>query len=915
MATLQNIPTKISSTDIQNSSQTDECCPPEYTTIKNIVLSLQSEGFGLILKYQDKNKAENGNARHIGPDSTTTLKIDLKTNVMQIKSEKSEFARLLTDEAVFDEVFSMKASEVATARLNSNSDSSFKRNHVAQIQGLLNSKNLAQIIINHNYSMLLINSEYEQLGQIKFEKLKITMKPHTFLIKIDGFEEKCLKLDVGIKTPPTTPEHENGEEDDDDVMITGFSGPGTFGPGSFGTHGSEKGSFGQRSFGKSELGRSELGQGDFGGQSVKSDPSGIDLEETTILIEAHMSEYETGSFRFIPNDENPNQLHLLEEGEVVNIYEINQKIEKSRSSSKKITGFIESPSRKRSKTTEKMAGINLEDSIGSSGSPSYKLQKTDITEEIDSEPIESWPVFKNKITDFSLKYQNTSFAYTSTDTAGFSNEIIKNLKKLALCPGSLKFKEFLEKCRDNNFNENKINDLMPELLAEEEQFEELSTCGICMADDVTCYAPAGCSHQRFDISTEDSYVICEDCLSRTVGTDEESPLIKCIYTKSVTSSGGAIKTLRCENIYSTFQVLKCIKNNPENSEKYKSSLVKYFTLPDPKTARFNCIFRCKGKDCDKLFKLDDGKVGGATLLSQGYYCDDCGLEFCMEKECEEEYHAPSFCSRLTKWNEEKAKFGKTSKEELETMEYFLKNTKPCPKCKVKIEKIDGCNKMKCKECKHSFCWICLKPCVNYKHDPSGCLVDLSNRKGDWYWVGTKHDREKTDTTKFLSDSKKDELKKLKEDQKKQAKFETFWARYDLYSRSLISEIKHIKDLDNTIANVKKFQEFGTTTSELKHFRIGGRVLCQARRVLKNMLVEFYFMDDATGMKLLTDFNEKLMETTENLSFSLQLLKDAKKQGGRMMATVVNQQKGDVIDFTKNLVDLCNKVVMTNLETM
>ena len=146
---------------------------------------------------------------------------------------------------------------------------------------------------------------------------------------------------------------------------------------------------------------------------------------------------------------------------------------------------------------------------------------------------------------------------------------------------------------------------------------------------------------------------------------------------------------------------------------YKSSLVKYFTLPDPKSGRFNCIFRCKGKDCDKLFKLDNGNTGGAKLLSQGYYCDDCGLEFCMENACEEEYHAPSFCSAITRWNDEKARFGKTSKEELQNKEYFLKNTKHCPKCKVKIEKIDGCNKITCKECKHSFCWLCLKPCVNY----------------------------------------------------------------------------------------------------------------------------------------------------------------------------------------------------------
>ncbi|XP_071787062.1 E3 ubiquitin-protein ligase RNF14-like [Asterias amurensis] len=129
-------------------------------------------------------------------------------------------------------------------------------------------------------------------------------------------------------------------------------------------------------------------------------------------------------------------------------------------------------------------------------------------------------------------------------------------------------------------------------------------------------------------------------------------------------------------------------------------------------------------------------------------CTACAFPFCVK--CRMAYHGVSPCRlkkdeilKLRKEFEEgdeetrarlEQRFGRRVfrdvLEEFESQRWMDKNSKECPKCHTNIEKIDGCNKMACSQCRSFFCWICLKilsHAIPYKHfnDPkSKCFNQL-----------------------------------------------------------------------------------------------------------------------------------------------------------------------------------------------
>ncbi|KAK9864262.1 hypothetical protein WJX84_004729 [Apatococcus fuscideae] len=67
-------------------------------------------------------------------------------------------------------------------------------------------------------------------------------------------------------------------------------------------------------------------------------------------------------------------------------------------------------------------------------------------------------------------------------------------------------------------------------------------------------------------------------------------------------------------------------------------------------------------------------------------------------------HAPVDCQSVAAWD---ALIEKVKREQKGwTQSWLTQNTKACPGCKARIQRIAGCNHMICTQCHRHFCWVC-----------------------------------------------------------------------------------------------------------------------------------------------------------------------------------------------------------------
>ncbi|XP_042482744.1 E3 ubiquitin-protein ligase RNF144A-like isoform X2 [Macadamia integrifolia] len=181
----------------------------------------------------------------------------------------------------------------------------------------------------------------------------------------------------------------------------------------------------------------------------------------------------------------------------------------------------------------------------------------------------------------------------------------------------------------------------------------------------------GCTH---------SY--CSECMVRYVASKIQENITSIQCPES--NCKGVLEPEFCQSILP-----------PEVFDRWGSALCESLFLGSPK-------LYCPYKDCSALL-LDDGGV-----VVEESECPNCRRLFCAQ--CKVPWHSGIVCKEFQKLNE-----NERAREDIMLMQLAKQQKwQRCPKCKVVVERIDGCLYMKCR-CGYAFCYNCGAQMIGNNH--------------------------------------------------------------------------------------------------------------------------------------------------------------------------------------------------------
>ncbi|KAM9778011.1 putative E3 ubiquitin-protein ligase RNF144A-A [Neosynchiropus ocellatus] len=165
----------------------------------------------------------------------------------------------------------------------------------------------------------------------------------------------------------------------------------------------------------------------------------------------------------------------------------------------------------------------------------------------------------------------------------------------------------------------------------------------------------------------------------------------------------------------------------ETMQRYKKLQFEREVLLDP------CRTWCPSSTCQAVCQL---KEADSPAMPQLVQCAVCALEFCSA--CKANWHPGQACQEsnlpITAFLPgENSSFFKNEEDDAPI--------KRCPKCKVYIERDEGCAQMMCKNCKHAFCWYCLESLDDdfllIHYDKGPCRNKLGHSRASVIWHRTQ----------------------------------------------------------------------------------------------------------------------------------------------------------------------------------
>ena len=230
------------------------------------------------------------------------------------------------------------------------------------------------------------------------------------------------------------------------------------------------------------------------------------------------------------------------------------------------------------------------------------------------------------------------------------------------------------------------------------------------------------------------------------------------------------------------------------------------------------------KSKNGLFRLNRNIFfNAATCLCEHRFCFKCKVS---------PPHDPASCKMMEDWkllidkyigmenhNRTVAGNGDEGTKDLATEAWIRANTKPCPKCRILIQKNDGCNHMTCKHCSHEFCWICMGPWKQHGNNTGGyfrCNI----------YKGTGATTNKED--KRQSDAKARDVEK----------FLVFYTQSVAHQNSLYLEQPLLASAESRMIDI--IQSTDQSDTDVTFVNFGFFVLLKSRSLLKACWIWAYF---------------------------------------------------------------------------
>lgn len=338
-------------------------------------------------------------------------------------------------------------------------------------------------------------------------------------------------------------------------------------------------------------------------------------------------------------------------------------------------------------------------------------------------------------------------------------------------------------------------------------------CAICY-DDVEEKMAMPCGH-----------AFCMDCWHDFCANaiQEEGPA--CVCTTCPDAA--------CNEIVTEEEVSKAA---PDHLQKFKTYQLRNFV-------ESNTLTRwCPGAGCERV-----ATAHSAAAMEQDdnvAHCDyeGCQCSFCMK--CGEEPHSPTDCKELGLWNEK-------CRNESETANWILANTKSCPKCLSRIEKNHGCNHMTCQKCKHEFCWICMGDWSQHGANTGG------------FYKCNKYDAEN-------GNGNGDDLSDAARAKRELDRYLHYYKRFHAHAEAQKFARKQLKETESRMVLLQESSD-DVKWSDVEFLKTANEQLVECRRVLKYSYVYAYYLKPQFEIQkqrfehhqeMLERFTETLSELSE-----------------------------------------------------